>query len=354
MIVLFDGRFLEPKRSGVGRYAFQIYERLMRLDRQNEYHLLSSSIHYSSHPLADLWEHLYVPAVAALKRGDLFFSPGFYIPRFSLGIKRLATIHDMGVWAVPDSYPAKFVLFMRAMIRMAVKRADAIITVSEAVKEDILRYLPWADADKIHPILNGIDEKFFQPPSPDAGDVLRNLSVDDEFMLYVGNIEPRKNLVNTMRAFREFKQKSGFNGKLVIVGQKGWLYQGIIEYGKRYQQDIVFTDYLTDEQVIYLYNQAVMVLFLSIYEGFGFPPLEAMAAGAPTLVSDIPTHREIYGDAAIFANPFLVQDIAEKMEKAYNDSSLRNELRKRGKGRASELSWDKTAEKTIELIFSLQ
>ncbi|MFH1388123.1 MAG: glycosyltransferase family 1 protein, partial [Patescibacteria group bacterium] len=171
----------------------------------------------------------------------------------------------------------------------------------------------------------------------------------DKFILYFGTIEPRKNLIGLIKAFELLKDK---NIKLVIAGTKGWLYQDIFKTASqsKRKKDIIFTGFVKEEDKPYLYNLAQSFVYPSFFEGFGFPPLEAMACGIPTIVSANSSLPEVVGDAALMVNPKNIDELAQAMETVSNDNKVRDQLIKKGLKQALRFSWEKCAQETLKVL----
>jgi glycosyltransferase involved in cell wall biosynthesis len=224
-----------------------------------------------------------------------------------------------------------------------------VITGSNQTKTDLIKYFG-LNADKVVVTPYGVDPCF--RPITDKQrfvEVKTKYGIDNEFILYVGNLQPRKNLVRLFLAFERLKIKRKINEKLVIVGKKAWLYQDIF---KTYEQlkakeEIIFTGYVPTEEIPVLYSAARIFVYPSLYEGFGLPPLEAMACGVPVLTSLVSSLPEVVGDSALLVDPYSVEEIANGIERLLSDEKLRLSLREKGLRKASTFSWRRTAELTL-------
>jgi glycosyltransferase involved in cell wall biosynthesis len=186
--------------------------------------------------------------------------------------------------------------------------------------------------------------------------VAQKYHLPKRFILYFGTIEPRKNIVGLIKAFELLKEKNKDfkNACLVIAGGKGWLFRDIFEAAEKskYAKQIIFTGFVSPEDKVYLYNLAELFVYPSFFEGFGFPPLEAMACGVPTITSNTSSLPEIAGEAALMIDPYDVEELAWAMEEILSDGNLSKELGKRSLDRAKMFSWDKCAEETLKFITS--
>lgn len=240
------------------------------------------------------------------------------------------------------------------------KKADKIIAVSESTKQDLID-LYKINTKKIKVIYSGVGEEFrkisvSQFPSFPVS-IKNKYHLPDKFVLYFGTIEPRKNIVGLIRAFELLKEKNKDFEEfyLVIAGGRGWLDKKIFKAAKesKYASHIIFTGFVNPEDKVYLYNLAALFVYPSFFEGFGFPPLEAMACGVPTITSANSSLPEVVGDSAIMVDPYDIEELTWAMELVLVDDNLKRELSRRGLERAKMFSWDKCAEETLSLIKSL-
>ena len=242
-------------------------------------------------------------------------------------------------------------------LKKSMKRADMIVTVSEFSKSEILKWFPEHEK-KLRVVPCGVDLDRFKPcTEPERiPQVKQSLGIEGDYFLYVGTIEPRKNLERLIIAYDIFsKRKGGDVPKLVLAGGKGWLYDGI--YGKVQElgldKQVIFTKYIPSEDMNPLMCGALAFVFPSIYEGFGIPPLEAMACGVPVLASDAASLPEVTGDCAVTCDAFSEESIAEGLARLCDDGELRKDLSVRGRKRAELFTWDSSAEKLYNVYKEL-
>jgi glycosyltransferase involved in cell wall biosynthesis len=225
------------------------------------------------------------------------------------------------------------------------QKARQILTVSEFSKQDILTHYP-ISADKIS-VASGAARPIFHPIHWAEKDAIKsNYAEGREFFLFIGGIHPRKNLLNLLKAFSLFKKWQKSNMKLLIAGRLAWQYEGLIEKLKtyKYRDDLVLLKYVSDDELAKITASAYALVYPSFFEGFGLPILEAMQSGTPVICSNTSSMPEAAGEAALFADPNDPDAIAKQMLAIYKDESLRDELVQKGKLRAAEFSWDKTAD----------
>lgn len=273
---------------------------------------------------------------------DLFWSPHYNIPVFYKK-KLLVTIHDIFHIDFPYKKGILERLYPIIMFKIILRKANKIISVSNFTKTRLVKRLSF-NSDKIKVIYNGVD--ITKP--------IENFKINKPYILYVGNVKPHKNLNCLVQAFKKIKGEIPHN--LVIVGKKSGFINNdnnISSYMNQLRDRIIFTGLVSDERLSNLYKNAECLVCPSLYEGFGLTPLEAMANGCPTIVSDIEVFREIYGNSAIFFNPNDSTILSEKLKELINDESLKINLVNRGLERSKFFSWDKTARETIDLIRSI-
>lgn len=300
-----------------------------------------------------LWPLIYLPYhwfFGSDREITQFFN--YVIPPGVKG-KRITVIHDMAYMAYPETVNTKTKNWLRLTMKGSCRRADAIVTVSEFSKQEIVRYLG-VRPDKITVVYNGVD---FERYHPGYGvDRIQNAKekyrIIGEYFLYLGTLEPRKNIERMVEAYALLKNKEQRNiPQLVIAGGKGWLYETIFKRVKELQleKDIIFTGYVAEEDVPLLMSGAMAFLFPSLYEGFGIPPIEAMACGTPVITSNTASLPEVVGEAAIKVDPLQVGELAEAMQRIAGDESLRGYLSALGLEHVQKFTWRNAAETMKDL-----
>ncbi|MBI2439269.1 MAG: glycosyltransferase family 4 protein [Candidatus Moranbacteria bacterium] len=267
-----------------------------------------------------------------------------------------ATIHDLAFKKYPETFPKSHRAKLDFLLRTVLCRADKLIAVSASTRKDILEYFPNILPEKVRVIHHGFDAKFFSKKFSE-GELKEMLSRyrlhPKGYILYVGALQPRKNLIRLIEAFTLAKQSGSQEMKLVLAGEAAWLSEGI--FGARekssYRDDIIFTDRVSFDDLRVLYQGAKLFAFPSLYEGFGLPILEAFASGVPVLTADNSSLPEVGGNAALYCQAKNVLDIAEKLKQLWGDEMLRAELVKRGSERLQYFSWERCAQETLGCIF---
>ena len=256
------------------------------------------------------------------------------------------TVHDMVFKACPETVRKRTKFMLHSGLLKSMERADRIVTDSEFSKSEIIKYYP-DFSQKIRVVPCGVDSEKFHPISDKAiiRAVCEKYQIDSEYFLYLGTIEPRKNLSRLLKAYSGFIQNYTHPPKLVLAGSKGWNFEDILNLipEMNLQNLVILPEYVQDADVCPLMNGAIAFLFPSLYEGFGMPPLEAMACGTPVLVSDSASLPEVVGDSALITKTEYAS-IERGMHRLYSDADLRKTLSLSGRKRAETLSWKHSAE----------
>ena len=271
--------------------------------------------------------------------------------------KTVVTVHDMVYKAFPETVRARTKYMLGSGLKQSMNRADMIVTDSQFSKDEIIKDFP-QHSDKIRVVQCGVDLEKFRPcTEPERiPEVKKSLGIEGDYFLYLGTIEPRKNLERLIKAYHICTQRIGSDlPKLVLAGGKGWLYDSIFakvtELGLT--DRVIFTKYVPSEDMNPLMCGAVAFVFPSIYEGFGMPPLEAMACGVPVLASDAASLPEVTGDCAVICDAYSEESIAEGLLRLYDDTALRADLSRRGLERASQFTWDASAKQLYNVYKEL-
>ena len=364
MRVAIDARKLHD--FGIGTYIRNLLRQLARTDRETEYVLLSpeADLGISAQlgpnfrtvlepsPNYSLREQVHVPWVLWRERPDVFHAPHYVLPP-GVRCRAVVTIHDCIHLMFPQYLPNKAAYaYARASMWTAVRRSDCILTVSEASKRDILHFFN-VSPEKIVVVYNAIDDHFWlTPPEEEVARVRERYQLDHQFVLYVGNIKPHKNLVRLIEAFAELRRTSGLEElKLLIIGDEISKLPALRRavHGHKLHKHVRFLGYVSDGTLRALYRLASVFVFPSLYEGFGLPPLEAMASGTPVVTSNQSSLPEVTGDAAVLVDPYDVDSIVDGMRRVLTDPELAANLRRLGPLRAREFSWARSVEKTREV-----
>lgn len=279
------------------------------------------------------------------KKSDITHFFNYIIPPGVKG-KTVVTVHDMVYKAFPETVRGRTRFMLDAGLKKSLKRADMVVTDSEFSRSEIIKYFPWCEK-KLRVVPCGVDTKKFYPcdDKEKIANVKASLGIEGEYFLYLGTIEPRKNLERLIRAYSVFSKNVTNAPKLVLAGGKGWLYDGIFARVKALglEDKVIFTKYVPAEDMNALMCGSLAFVFPSLYEGFGMPPLEAMACGVPVLTSGAASLPEVTGDCAVIVDPYDIKSIAKGLYRLYKDKELRSRLSREGIERAKEFSWERSA-----------
>ena len=365
MRILADIRLLSRGgTSGIEEYTKNLITSLLTLDNKNQYSLFYNGLRKSSIanyklPIAEImdWKipnkvldlstrFLGFPAVDQFIKSDLIFSPHFNILKTKKA-PRVITFHDLSFLHHPQffSWKQKFWHWLQD-IKTQAREAAKIIAVSEFPKSDLINLLG-ISPEKIQVIYSGISREFRKIASPPARNDRK------PYILYLGTLEPRKNVPAIIRAFNLLKTKSLFKDwQLIIAGRPGWLYKNILREVKNspFHADIILKGAVTAEERVLLYNLAEVFIYPSFFEGFGFPPLEAQASGCPVIVSDRTSLPEVIGDSGLLVNPWKPAELAEAVQSVAENEDLKLKMIQAGIKNAQRFSWRKTAEQTLEVF----
>jgi glycosyltransferase involved in cell wall biosynthesis len=264
------------------------------------------------------------------------------------------TIHDLIFLLFPEYHLPLNKWFLNSFVPLFIRRADAIIAVSKCTKGDLIRYYS-VPSEKIKVIYEGVDARFQPVTEPDALARVRAIyGLPERFILYVGTIEPRKNLSTLLEAYKLLREE-GLEHRLVIVGRKGWLYKGFFQRLRELglEGEVIFPGFVPDGDLPALYSAADLFVFPSLYEGFGLPVLEAMACGTPVIASNSSSLPEVIEDAGIMVDPLDVGALLRAIELILRDERMRREMRARGLEQAAKFSWERAARETLEVYRSV-
>lgn len=347
--------------SGVGTYALQLLLGMAEVESRHEYLLFSNrpdhrrqlaslpAVQDLARPFPNrmLWMQLLLPGQLSAARPDICHYPNSIGPLRS-PVPYVVTIHDMTLSMMPRHHPLRKQLLVRPLIPLVARRAARIITVSSQAREDIVRLLR-VPAERVVVVPEAAAAIFRPAGAAELARVRETYGLRRPYILYIGTLEPRKNLVRLIRAWHQLRQRRAAPHQLVIVGAPGWQYRSIYEEAQRlgYADDVVFPGYLPRADLPAIYSAADAFAFPSLAEGFGLPVVEAMACGTPVLTSDTPALREVAGEAAVRVDPWSVASIAEGLERLLTDRDLHAAMRTAGLARAAHFSWHRAARETL-------
>lgn len=364
MKILVDTRLLSGGRiSGIEEYARFVIQNLLDADKKNSYQFLYSGLKKAEFPeewkrkntaviewnvpnkLFELSLRVFGwPRVNEKLNSDIIFSPHFNFLPLSKGTKRIITFHDLSFMHFPEFYSQrKRFWHWQQNYTVQARNADAIIAVSEFTRQDIINTLGVAP-EKIHTIYSGINPfyKRLAEHDKEKARFIKEKRLSKPFLLFVGTLEPRKNISGIIRAFDVVKEDP-FNRELqlIIVGKKGWLCDTIFKDAReaKWASDIVFWGEASYEDLRLLYNLTEAFIYPSFFEGFGFPPLEAQACGAPVITSNRASLPEIMNDSALLIDPWKIEELVRAIQLLLKKEAVREVLKKKGAENCARFSW---------------
>jgi len=350
------------QHAGIGRYTRELVSALLKDDRRHEYILIGAkgskksdhpnssaktiSLPFSQRMSAIIWHRLRLPIPVETFAGplDLYHATDYLMPPLKKA-KGLVTVHDLSFLVHPELGAESLVRYLRSALPSSLRRASLVLTDSQNSKKDLVRLLGLPE-ERIEVVYCGVSEDF--RPIEDAAELQR---VRDKYKLYspyiltLGTIEPRKNHVRLIQTYSKIREEHGITHDLIIGGGKGWLYQGVFDEVRSLglEEHVRFLGFVPDDDLPAMLSMADLFVYPSIYEGFGLPPLEAMACGTPVVSSNTSCLPEVLGDAAVFVDPLDVGSIAEGILSLLSDNVLKNKMKARGPERAKRFTWERSA-----------
>jgi glycosyltransferase involved in cell wall biosynthesis len=381
MRIGIDARtILNPDKGdaiGSGNYTYQLIRHLLKLDKENEYVIFfdfrvrekdvkkftQPNVKIKFFPYSDykkylpgVYNELLGTAILQKENLDVLHSTSHLsrIPASYKG-KTVVTFHDLRSFVLPEFYPAGRKLKEKLVASLMAKKADRIIAVSNSLKNELKKFLAVPD-EKSLVVYSGLDERFYEGPTTDSAKILSKYGIEKKYILFLGTIEPSKNISRLLEAFAKlknsYKQKNlKFDYQLVLAGKRGWLsdeYQQMIK-DLGLVKDVIFTGYVIGDELTPLLRNAEFFIMPSLYEGFGMTVLEAFAAQSPAILSRVASIPELAEDAAYLIDPKDTNQITEAMQKFIEDENLRGNYSRKGLQQAKKFNWEDTARKTLDI-----
>ncbi|MDO8512212.1 MAG: glycosyltransferase family 1 protein [bacterium] len=357
--IALEARSLSTLGGGVRTYTKEVISRILKAESSDEYIIYHDSKKNLSsfpgaeekvvsvgHPLFRIgWDYFLLPQ--ALKRDKIDFI--HYFKPATTPFKKpvaIATMYDVIPLLYPETQTAIQLAYWRKQLPLTAKTCAHLITISECSKRDIVRLLQ-VDPAKITVTPLGVDSKFKPVSEIEKIAMREKYRLPEKYILYLGTIEPRKNVARLIRAFN--KVAGNIPHSLVLAGKWGWSYEDVKEEIAKspFKDRIISLSYVESEYLPSLCSAASIFVFPSLYEGYGLPPLEAMACGTPVITSNVSSLPEVVGDAALTVDPLDEDALSKAIERLALDTALQNELSEKGLARAKQFNWDKTAEMTL-------
>lgn len=352
---------LKNKLEGIGWFTYETFKRITTNHPEHQFYFIfdrpydqdfifSDNVHpivigpKARHPfLFYYWFEKSVPKVLNKIKADIFISPDGYLSLKSK-VKSVAVIHDINFMHYPDDFPFIIKNYYQYFFPRFAKKADRIITVSDYSKNDISNTFD-INPDFIDVTYNGANTAYKPISSDEKKEIRDQYSNGKPYFLFVGALSPRKNIKNLLLAFDKFKTNTKSDTKLIIVGEKMFKTKDLEQSYRKLKSkgDVVFVGRMSPGKLKNLYGASLALTFVPYFEGFGIPIIEAMNCETAVITSNVTSMPEVAKDAAILVDPFSVNSISDAMTKLLNNTDLRSELIKKGKQRANNFSWDKTA-----------
>lgn len=364
MIIGIDANEANVQRKvGISEYAYRLlcefynlrskdanFEIYIKDKPKSDFPKEDKNWHYNVFGPKKFWTQFALPLNLFFKspRPTLFFTTSHYAPRFS-PVPTVISVMDISYIHYPEMFKASDLYQLRNWTAYSVRNAKKIITISQSSKDDIIKYYK-VSPDKAEVVYPGIKM------NDDIKDhkIKEKYNISGDYILFVGTLQPRKNIERLIEAFSKLSsnETKDDNLSLVIVGKKGWMYEGILESPKKYgvENKVRFLDFVVDKDISSLYKNALCFVMPSLYEGFGLTILEAMSYGCPVITSNISSLPEAGGNAAEYVDPYNVDDIKGKIEKVITDKSLRGKMIKKGYEQVKKFSWEKSARKVLDIL----
>jgi len=373
MRVGLDGYPLAEPRTGVGHYTLELARALALISPSDHFELVSPAP-FDSAALDELeraqlpnlrtttpkassirghWWSIGLPLYTRRARFDLFHGTNFDVPLWQKR-RSVVTIHDLSALLHPEKHRASLVRRARLRLPLVVRVADMIITPTESVRREVCRDFS-VQPEKVIAIPSAARSSFKPLSFGETAEVRKRLGVEDDFLLFVGTLEPRKNLLTLLKALAKILSQSSLRPQLVIAGGAGWLMDDSFAFIKKagLSERLRFAGYLSDGDLRALYSSCRVFIYPSVYEGFGLPPLEAMACGAPVIAGKIPSLQETLGNAARLVEPLDVDALAGNIVEVLEDKRQRELLAAAGRTQAEKFSWEQTARLTLDVYRQL-
>ncbi len=347
------------ERTGIEEYVYQVIKHLAMLDESKQHSFVLYAPFFSKNhfflPEHFTVEKLYAPflglgteARLSLKMlfnpPDMLFMPANFLPRFHPR-NNAVTIHGLEFEYYPEAYSADHVRYLKKHTARAVAKARTIIATSNATKKDLIKFYN-ADPQKINVIYHGVNSQiaYYHKYPP----------IDEKYILFIGRLEKKKNIVNIVRSFGILKEKFKIPHKLVLVGRQGFGFDEIMRAidESRYKQDIVQTGYISHEEKESFFKHADVFVFPSFYQGFGMPILESQLRQVPLVTSNIASMAEVSGEGALHVDPHSIEEITDAIFRIISDTDLRNQLVKKGLANVQQYSWFRCAKETLAVLTS--
>lgn len=369
MRIGIDASALVKQVAGIGQWILQVVENIIKIDKENEYYLFTYDTIALPFELPSNWQIvsyggknnkqmnflLTLPKILRDLKVEMFVGTRHYLPPFNRKITYVAIVHDVIPLYMPELFTKEHKSRFRFFTELCRMQADAIVAVSEATKKDVRKYMKFPE-DKIRVIYEGANPAFnTERDEALIAQTMKKFNIDSDYILCLSTVEPRKNMLRTIQAYEQCVLEKQLPYKLVIVGGSGWKNGAIYDYvqGHNLSEYVIFTGYVSNEEVKHIYSNATLFIYASLCEGFGIPILEAMQSGIPVITSNVSSMPEVAGDACKLINPYEIEEIKEAIVEVLSSKEKREEMRVKGLLQAAKFSWEKCGREVWEYMMSL-
>ena len=367
--IAVNTRLLLPGRvEGISRFAAEVLQRLVKTHPEVQFHfffdraydpgyVLGENVHphvvfpQARHPvLWYLWFHQQLRIRLNKLQPDVFFSPEFYLSP-GANVPQVPVFHDLAYEHFPEDIGKWAARYCQKYSPQYAELANHILTVSEYSRQDLVQQYGLSE-NKISVVYNGANESFHPVSLPTQQTVRDAYTEGSPYFLFVGTLQPRKNIAQLLKAFDQFKREKDSPVRLLIVGRKGWKYEeAMLTYeGMHFRDQVHFTGFVSDKELVKLYGSALALCYVPYLEGFGIPVLEAMACEVPVMCSNSSSLPEVAGEAALLVDPYSPEQMVTAMHRLALDEELRTSLIEKGKVQRQQFSWKESAEKVWEIL----
>lgn len=345
--------------TGTEAYSLHLIRALVELETGHKFRLYvndapdaglfpeSPNIEIRYIPFPRLWTHLRLAVELYRDRVDALFVPSHVLPAVFPG-PAVVTVHDLGYLHFPQAHPGLDRLYLNLSTRWNARRASVVVADSQVTRQDLIRHYR-TRPQKIEVVYPGFDTSLRPVTDPALVDgIRRRYNIDGDYFLYLGTLQPRKNLERLVDAASALNASGRRPAQLVLAGKQGWLSDPILAHARK--QNVILPGYIPENDKAALLSGAAAFVFPSLYEGFGFPVLEAMACGTPVICSSTSSLPEVAGDAALLVDPLDTAGLTGAMQRLLNDDSLRQDLIRRGFANVGRFSWEQCARQVMSAI----
>lgn len=374
MKIAINCAFYQPLGGGIKEYIYNLTHNLSKLDKNNSYvlYVLEDQLEFAKKGLPSnfkiktisfksrntidkikrsLFEQKFWLKEEEKEKFDIFHSPFFHSPQLKKA-KIILTVHDLRLYRFPHTYSTLRYIFLNKKVKRSIRNADHIISISDFTKKEIIN-LCGVPSSKITTIHEAINREMFSSTDQEAVKDIPDELIKNPFLLTVGHLEPRKNYNSLINVFAELKKKTEIkNLQLVIVGKKGHQYQSTLSLIKN-TSGVHYLNFVSHNTLKWLYQNTKLFIFPSIYEGFGFPPLEAASFGSVSAVSKMSSIPEVCGEAVFYFDPYNKENMYEVIDEILMDESLLSSKKKLLEPQLNKFSWERNARETIEVYSKL-